>query len=502
MPRVAVLVVLLGLSTAAYAQPAASFDPASVYKVPRGAGDPTDGPADAPITIVEWSDYACGYCNRVQDTLDRLARVYPGQLRWVHRTLPLDDDNTLTAEAALAAAAQGKFRPMHARLFGVHGRVDRAAVELIAREVGLDMIRFRADLDAGTYHNVIVADEQDALRLGVLGTPFFFINGRPVNGNQPLKVFVDTIGEELARAQKVAAAHPPDLYEALVADGKPAADAPADTSNDAGELDIKNAYRVGLGLPGHSIGPDDALVTIVEFADFQCPFCMREAPVLAHIRQKYGDAVRIVYRHMPVHPGAVLPAEAAVAAAEQGKFWQFHDQLWEHFGHVTRADLESFAQAIHLDMAKFRAALDTRRYHDAVMAEYAAAESFGVDGTPTLFINGQPIVGARKPQDMDRIVEAALASAKNAVDKGVAKADLYPLVMSMAIGDDVADPSAVPTSHVVHIEMRALDRVRAVAAACRRHDASRATTLAAPLAGELRHEAQDVCAGEGVDLPR
>jgi hypothetical protein len=74
--------------------------------------------------------------------------------------------------------------------------------------------------------------------------------------------------------------------------------------------------------------------------------------------------------------------------------------------------------------------------------------------------------------------------------------------MSMAIGDDVADPSAVPTSHVVHIEMRAFDRMRAVAAACRRHDGARATALVAPLAGELRHEAADICAGEGIDLPR
>ncbi len=148
---------LLLVSSAAYADPA-SFYPATVYKVPRGTGDPTEGPAAAPVTIVEWSDYACGYCNRVQDTLDRLARVYPGQLRWVHRTLPLDDDNTIAAEAALAAAAQGKFAPMHARLFGVRGRVDRPAVELIAREVGLDMIRFRGDLDAGTYRNVVVAD--------------------------------------------------------------------------------------------------------------------------------------------------------------------------------------------------------------------------------------------------------------------------------------------------------------------------------------------------------
>jgi protein-disulfide isomerase len=278
------VVPLLLLASVAHAADA-SFDPASVYKVPRGTGDPTEGPADAPVTIIVWSDYACGYCNRVQDTLDRLARVFPGQIRWIHRTLPLDDETTLSAEAALAANAQGKFAPMHARLFGVRGRVDRPAVELIGREIGLDMIRFRGDLDAGTFRPVVEHDVSDAVQLGVSGTPTFFVNGRPVHGNQPLKVFVDTVGEELARAQQVAATHPPDLYEALVADGKPVADAPSDINNDQPELDANSAYRVGLGLPGHSIGPADAPITIVEFADFQCPYCARHAPVLAHVRQ-------------------------------------------------------------------------------------------------------------------------------------------------------------------------------------------------------------------------
>jgi len=496
--RAVALAVLLIASTA-YAD-TASFDPATVYKVPRGTGDPTGGPADAPVTIVEWSDYACGYCNRVQDTLDKLARVYPGQLRWVHRTLPLDDDNILSAEAALAAAAQGRFEPMHARLFAVHGRVDRPAVEAIARQLGLDMIRFRADLDAGTYRGVVEADVRDAVSLGVSGTPTFFVNGRPVHGNQPLKVFIDTVSEELARANKVAATHPPDLYEALVADGKPVADAPSDINNDEPELDPKLGYRVGLGLPGHSTGRADALVTIVEFSDFQCPFCAREAPVLAKVRQKYGDSVRIVYRHMPVHRDAMLAAEAAVAAAEQGKFWAFHDQVFAHFGHLARADLDSFAKASGVDMPTFDKALDTRRYHDVVLGEYAAAEAFGVDGTPTLFINGQPIVGARDEAVLEKIIDAHVAHANDAIAHGVARGELYAVIMSMATGSELGDPSSVPTSTQVKIEMRADDRERAVTAACRRHDAARAKSLATGLAKDLEQRAAAVCTGEGVDL--
>src|SRR5215467_7824765 len=178
--RVALVVVSLAVAAPARAD-RMGFDPQTVYKVPRGQA-PASGALDAPVTIVAWSDYACAYCNRVQGTLDHLARLYPGQLRWVHRTLPLDEDNTLSSEAARAAAAQGRFRPMNDRLFALGGRVDRAAIELLAREIGLDMVRFRADLDTRAYRASIAADMSDARTLGVSATPTFFVNGRPIFG--------------------------------------------------------------------------------------------------------------------------------------------------------------------------------------------------------------------------------------------------------------------------------------------------------------------------------
>ena len=474
-----------------------SFDPNTVYNVPRGAG-PSEGPADAPVTIVVWSDYGCGYCMRVQDTLDRLSRLYPGQLHWVHRTLPLDDDNTIATQAVLAAAAQGRFRPMHARMFALRGQVERVDVELIAAELGLDMIRFRADLDTGARRELIAADVADAQRLGVTGTPTFFVNGRPVHGNQPLKVFVDMVDQELARAEQT---H--QSYDALVAQGKPTADAPSTAMNESGELDPAQGYRVGLGIPGHQLGPDDALVTIVEFSDFQCPYCARQAAVLAHVHEKYGDQVRIVFRHFPVlfHRQSVIAAEAGAAAADQGKFWAFHDQVFGHFGELTRADLEKFATEAGLDVQRFRAALDQRRFHDAVIAEGAAAQAIGVDGTPTLFVNAQPIVGSRDAKGLDRIIDAHLDHAKAALAQGVARKDIYPIMMTMARGADRADPSNVPESTVAHVELRGEDRSRAVAAACRHRDGARAAKLAGSLTGDPRKRAFAVCAGEGIDLP-
>jgi len=480
-----------------------SFDPKVVYNIPRGSEAAVEGPASAPITVVVWSDYACGFCNRVQGTLGKLDHLYPGQIRWVHRTLPLDETYTLAAEAALAAAAQGRFRPMHERMYALHGRVTRAEAEVVARELGLDMLQFRADLDAHTYLPVIDADSADAEKLGISGTPTFFINGRPVHGNQSLRVFVTTVDEELVRAQQVRSSKPTDLYATLVAQGRPAADTPGEQAeHDEGRLDPRAQYRVGLGLPGHQLGRDDALVTIVEWSDFQCPYCQRNAPVLAHVRKKYGDSVRIVYRHypMPFHRDALLAAEASAAAAAQGKFWPYHEQLWLHFGKLARADLESYAQTAGLDMKSFRLALDERRHHDAVIAEAAAAEAFGVEGTPTMFINGQPIVGSRDPDDLDKIIDAHMGAAKEVVAKGLAAREIYPMIMSMAEGIDRADPSSVPQSTVVHIELRSEDRARAIEAACRRRDGARARSLLEGFDGEARTRSHGVCAGEGIDL--
>lgn len=495
---VAVVVLLAGSARA----DKVSFDPKAVYKIPRGTGAPTEGPADAPITVVVWSDYACGYCNRVQGTLGKLDHLYPQQIRWVHRTLPLDEDYTLAAEAAIAAAAQGRFRPMHERLFALRGRVTRQEAELVARQLGLDMIRFRADLDVGAHRDVVTQDTNAAVALGITGTPTFFINGRPVHGNQSLRVFTDVVDQELARAQATKAKQPDDLYEALVANGKAAADTPG-AEHEETQLDPNVAYRVGIGLPGHQQGPEDALITIVEWSDFECPFCARNAPVIAHVMKKYSGKVRHVFRHYPMimHRNAQIAAEAAVAAAAQGKFWQFHAQIFEHFGNATRADLDGYAQASGLDMEKFRAALNDRRYRNVVLAEAAAAEALGVEGTPTLFINGQPVVGSRTKEELERIIDAHLSNVNAVIAKGLPKKELYPMLMSMAQGADLSDPSTVPPSTVVHIEMRPEDRGRAVAAACRLRNGMRARQLLDGLDGETRRRALRICAGEGVDLP-
>jgi len=507
-PHPAWAALLLAAAVVAAPAPARAdhpaFDPAAVYKVPVGHA-PSRGPATAPITIVEWSDFACRYCNRVIPTLEQLDRLYPGRLRWVYRQFPLDSDQTLAAEASLAAAAQGKFWPMHDRLFAVHGRVDRASVEMIAADLGLDMNRFRGDLDAGTYRNQVQADLAVALRLGVTGTPAFFVNGRPIHGNKDLRTFTSVIDQELARAADARKAGTPaaGLYDALVAAGRPAADAPPDAGDPPRfELDPDKTYEIGLGLPGHQVGPDDALVTVVEWSDFECPFCARNAPDLERLRKAYAGKVRVIYRHMPLpfHRRADLAAEAGVEAAHQGKFWAFHDRLFANPGHVDRADLETVAQAAGLDMKAFRAALDDRRWRDAVAADGAAGAIAGVTGTPTMFINGAPLVGAVGYDRIRAAVETRLAQAQALVAHGVAPADVYAVIEQAADDGEHGDPSRMPAAGTVQLELAPADREAAVVAACRDHDAARAAGLAGRLAGDRKTDVTGACAAYGIDL--
>ena len=134
------------------------------------------------------------------------------------------------------------------------------------------------------------------------------------------------------------------------------------------------------------------------------------------------------------------------------------------------------------------------------MAESAAALALGVDGTPTAFINGKPIVGSKDVATVSKLVDEQLAQAKAIVAGGIPAKDYYAVVMSGATGFDRADPSTIPDVAGMRVALRAEDRSRAVAAACRRRDARRAAELAAGLAGDARKNAVLVCASAGIDL--
>ena len=126
--------------------------------------------------------------------------------------------------------------------------------------------------------------------------------------------------------------------------------------------------RVRVPDEGAAKGPADAKVTIVEFSDFQCPFCSRVVPTIQQIEKEYGNKVRVIFRHnpLPFHQDAPLAAEAAVAAQAQGKFWEMHDKLFANQQNLKRPDLEKYAQEIGLDRGTFKAALDSSKGQEQI----------------------------------------------------------------------------------------------------------------------------------------
>jgi protein-disulfide isomerase len=154
--------------------------------------------------------------------------------------------------------------------------------------------------------------------------------------------------------------------------------------------------RVEVAATGPAKGPENAPITIVEFSDFQCPFCSRVNPTLAQVREKYGDKVRIVFRQypLPFHQQAQKAAEASLCAHEQGKFWEMHDALFANQQALGVDQLKTHATTLGLNAEAFNACLDSNKYADQVAKDMKEGSAAGVSGTPAMFVNGRFISGA------------------------------------------------------------------------------------------------------------
>lgn len=171
-------------------------------------------------------------------------------------------------------------------------------------------------------------------------------------------------------------------------------------------------YKVPIGeSPAKGVHP--AKVTIIEYSDFQCPFCSRVIPTMKKLLETYPNDVRLVFKQnpLPFHAKAGGAAEAALAAHEQGKFWEMHDKLFENQQNLDRSDLEKYAQELGLDMDKFKAALDLGKFKADIQADINYGNSIpgGGMGTPTFFINGRKIAGAYPFEEFDKLIQKALS---------------------------------------------------------------------------------------------
>jgi len=287
---------------------------------------------------------------------------------------------------------------MHDRLFERQaewsGKGNAGAIfKGYAEELGLDTVAFDECLDSGATRAQVEADAAEGSARGVSGTPTFFINEQPLVGAQPYAVIAQAIEAALAgEAPAMAEPSAPPVAPT------PAAIAPADQAV--------------------VLGDAEAPVTIVEFSDYQCPFCARHfQETWPQLKAEFVDTgrVRYVFKDLPItsiHPQAPKAHEAARCAGEQGAYWAMHDRLFagqsEWAGRSDHvAIFKRYAAELGLERAALDACLDSGRWASAVKTDLAEGAGLGVQGTPTFFINGYPLVGAQPYETFQLAVDLA-----------------------------------------------------------------------------------------------
>ena len=393
----------------------------AVFHVPVG-DSPTQGRARALVTIVEFADVECPFCDRVRPTLESLRQRYGNDVRlvWKHNPLPFHTNAMPAAIALEEARAQGgdrAFWRLQELLFDNQQALERDDLLRYGEEAGLDVDRLRTALDEERHRERIENDVALARRVGATGTPSFFINGVKLTGAQPLERFTERVDERLADARARLREGTPRrrLYASIIDDGIQDIDAWRREHEDDPLLTV----------PGHAPtrGAQNAPVTIHLFSDFECPFCGRVRPQLERILEEYEGRVRLVWRHYPLsmHPHAEPAAEAAVEVHAQGgneAFWAYHELLFDNQQSLERADLERYAQQVGgVDMVRFRNALDSHRHRAVINADMEAARALGRIGTPTLVIGSEVVQGAQPFEVLRDAVERQLDAASAAGDE-------------------------------------------------------------------------------------
>ncbi|MBT8454373.1 MAG: thioredoxin domain-containing protein [Deltaproteobacteria bacterium] len=433
------------------------------YKVPVTDAQPSKGPKDALVTIVEFSEFQCPFCARVLPTTKQVIDTYGDKVRIVWRNNPLSFHNNAAPAAALAmeAYAQGgndKFWEVHDALFANQKALGRAELEGYAEKAGLDSAKVKKALDESTHKKAIDGDQGLAAQLGARGTPYFFVNGRQLRGAQPFAAFQKVIDEEIATAETLLkqGVKKEQIYATVTKNGLTKAAAPKPAAAKPGQPDPKAVYKVPLKGNEPQKGPNDALITIVEISDFECPFCGRVTPTLNQVQDKYGKDVRIVWMNnpLPFHKNAKGAANAALEAhAQKGNkgFWAMHDKMFANQKALTTENLEKWAKEQGLNVSKFKKALASDKYGKTIQEQQALASSLGARGTPAFFINGRNLRGAQPLAAFTAVIDEEMAKAKALVAKGTPRAKVYESTIAKGeTGPKTAPAKPAPDANKVY----------------------------------------------------
>jgi protein-disulfide isomerase len=420
--------------------------------IPITNEDPSWGKADAPVTIVEISDFECPFCSRVNPTMARIKKEYGEdkvRIVWKHNPLPFHKNARPAHEAgATVQALGGDFWKFHDLAFANQKELTPENITKWAAESGVDPAKFKAAFDAKKYAGKVDKDLALSKQIGARGTPHFRINGKALSGAQPFDKFKEVIDEQLAAGAALAKTGVTKSKISLeltkknftpTEEPKPQAPPPEDTS----------IWKVPVAEDDPVKGPADALVTIIEFSDFQCPFCSRVLPTTAKIFEEYKNDVRVVWKdnalpfHQRAKPAAYLARFAYEKNGDKG-FWAAHDALFEGQKNLEDTGLEEIAKKLGLNWAQAKAAIDSGKYAAKINESMEIASDYEARGTPHFFVNGRRLSGAQPYEKFKELIDVQLAAAKALVAKGVPRDKVFREIMKTAKAPAEPEKKVVP----------------------------------------------------------
>jgi protein-disulfide isomerase len=393
--------------------------------LPVSPTTPAKAAPDALVTVVMFGDLECPHTRSAYQTLNELERLFPGELRIAWRHRPLREHGHARDAAIFAAALHSEDGPTAFwRLVGdVSGSDDAASREFLDRWASRQeraFSGFQAPTDTAAGAARVDEDLALAGRFGVRDTPTLFINGLRVRGDRPLEELRGIVARELrnARALVGAGVSPSFIYTTRV---------------------TKNLIGIGPEVIERTCPPpeksprrgsDRALVTMVVFSDYECPFCRRVHPALKRLEARYKSELAIVWKNLPLaqHPNAASAARLALGARAAGgdaSFWLVHDRLFEAESPLDSATLESVARSAGIDAGPLMAAVRRGDHQAEIDGDVALAKRLGVTGTPTIFVNGRRVGGAQPFSSFESLVREELSTAQRMADRGVKRERLY-----------------------------------------------------------------------------
>jgi protein-disulfide isomerase len=435
------------------AVPVAQAPQPSSEALPIDDDDIVWGSPTAPVTLVEFTDLQCSFCVRVSSTLATLMRDYgPEKLRVVikHNPLPFHERAFEAARFAQAVTDLGGsdagLRFVQRSLLA-QDDLERPRFAEYARELGLDPVKVEARADSAEVLAAVRRDVALAKATGVVGTPSFFANGVKIAGAQPISSFKEAIDAELAKAAELARAGTPAdrIFSTLVArDLKLPQDEPPAPQPEP-EPVVWKVPTAGAAARGAA----KPLVTIVEFTDYQCPFCKRAEATIQELMERYADDVRLVVRHNPLpfhkqaRPAAALALEARAQRGD-ATFFKVASRLFEQAPELDRDALLAIAREFKLNEARVKAALDKGTHDQTIEADMELAGDLGATGVPQFFINGVVLTGAQPLEKFVEVVESEREKASVLVAQGTPRAKVYDEIMKTAREPNPPEQKVVP----------------------------------------------------------